>query len=92
MNRSTSLNNPAKYLRSTISLKLGEGDFTGAVRLASSRDSVAPVNDATFSALLTKHPLPHPASSMPPPPEAAEINVTPEMVANAFSIKFIWRT
>ena len=50
-NRSSLSNDPDKYLRSAISLKLGEGDFTRAVHLASSRDSLAAVSDATFSTL-----------------------------------------
>ena len=75
------------YLRSSISLKLSEGDFTGAVRLASSRDSLAPVSDATYSALKAKHPPAHsncslPPPPSPPPPDVSQI-VTPEMVANA---------
>ena len=34
-----------------ISGKLEEGDFTGAVRLASSDDVLAPYDEATFAAL-----------------------------------------
>ena len=84
-NQST-LNDPERYVRSTVSLKLGEGDFTGAVRLTSSKDSLAAVTDATYFALQTKHPPAHPASNLPPPPDAlqsTEICVTPGMVANA---------
>ena len=71
-NRSSLSNDPDKYLRSAISLKLGEGDFTRAVHLASSRDSLAAVSDATFSTLQAKHPLPYPASNLPPSPDSLQ--------------------
>ena len=79
---------PAKYLRKAISLKLGEGDFRGAIRLACSDDSMAKVNEDTLSALQAKHPSPHPASNPPTPPSlsqhtATPIYATPEMVAYA---------
>ena len=78
---------PAKYLCKAISLKLGEGDFRGAIRLACSDDSMAEVNEDTLSSLQAKHSSPHPASNPPTPPlsqhTAALIYVTPEMVVYA---------
>ena len=50
-----------------ISGKLEEGDFTGAVRLASSDDVLAPYDEATFAALQKRHPPPR-FSSIPPSP------------------------
>ena len=48
-----------------VSAKLEEGDFKGAVRLASSEDSIAVPNSETLAALQEKHPLPHPDSVFP---------------------------
>ena len=39
-----------------MSAKLEEGDLKGAVRLASSEDTQAPMNEATLEALEGKHP------------------------------------
>ena len=36
--------------------KLSDGDVTGAVRLASSNDTLAPFDDETLSGLQSKHP------------------------------------
>ena len=77
---------PANYLRKTISLKLGEGDFKGAIRLACSDDALAETSEDTYSALLAKHPPPHPSSVPPPAPDSSQIAsicVTPEMVVSA---------
>ena len=51
-----------------MSIKLEEGDYKGAVRLACSDDSILDLNDKTVSALRSKHPPPHPDSSNPSPP------------------------
>ena len=48
-----------------MSAKLEEGDLKGAVRLASSEDTLAPMNEATLEALKGKHPAPHPDSTIP---------------------------
>ena len=61
---------PIKSLASRVSLKLEEGDFKGAVRLACSEDTIADMSEATFSAL-QKHPSPHPDSSIPPLPQCS---------------------
>ena len=60
---------PTKYLATRVSLKLEEGDFRGAVRLACSDDSLADMTETTYTALQQKHPAPHPQSSIPQPPE-----------------------
>ena len=39
-----------------VSRKLEEGNIKGAVRLATSEDIIAEVNDSTISALQSKHP------------------------------------
>ena len=59
---------PIRYLASKVSLKLEEGDFRGAVRLACSDDPLADISEATYVALKLKHPYPHPGSSIPPLP------------------------
>ena len=61
--------NPIEFLASRVSLKLEEGDFRGAVRLACSEDTLADSNEATFAALQQRHPPPHPASVIPPRPQ-----------------------
>jgi hypothetical protein len=43
-----------------VSSKLEESDYRGAVRIACSKDSIADITDETISALLGKHPAPHP--------------------------------
>jgi hypothetical protein len=70
-------------LRRLISLKLEEGDFKGAIRLASSVDAIAPSNEATYAALLAIHPHPHPLSSLPPAPSPSDcplLSIPPDMI------------
>ena len=84
--RQSSQPNSPEFLSHKISQKLEEGDFSGAVRLASSEDSLAPVNDTTFSALLAKHLPPSESSILPPPPPdpaSIQISFPPAMVAQA---------
>ena len=67
-------------------MKLEEGDFRGAVRLACSEDSIAASIDATFAALQLKHPPPHPDSFIPPLPQdpvAPTLSVSVDEVAKA---------
>ena len=59
------LGDPDAQLAARVSAKLEEGDFKGAVRLASSEDTLAPLNVATLEALKGKHPPPHPDSIIP---------------------------
>jgi len=53
-------------LAERVSEKLEDGDFKGAVRLASSDSTLAPMNESTYQALLERHPSPHPDSLIPP--------------------------
>ena len=54
-----------------------EGDYKGAVRLACSKDTFAPPNCSTIKALESKHPPPHPDTSIPSIP--AEVGSTLEV-------------
>lgn len=60
-------------LAARISSKLEEDDFRGAVRLASSEDSIAEPNDETLAALRDKHPAPHPDTAIPPLPVTGQL-------------------
>ena len=79
---------PIRSLAARVSAKLEEGDLKGAVRLASSDDTLAPINESTFTALQEKHPLPHPDSVIPSiqaenePPHALS-TVTEEEIIHA---------
>ena len=59
---------PEEYLARRVSAKIEEGDFRGAIRLASSDDTLADVSDETYNALCAKHPPPHLDSHIPPNP------------------------
>ena len=48
-----------------VSVKIEEGDFRGAIRLASSSDTLADFTDETYEALCLKHPPAHPNSQIP---------------------------
>ena len=57
-----------------VSIKLEEGNINGAVRLATSEDSIADDDDSTISALREMHPPAH--SDTPfPQPAASDLNV-----------------
>ena len=56
---------PVDTLAGRVSAKLEEGDFKGAVRLASSEDSIAVPSSETLATLWEKYPLPHPDSAIP---------------------------
>ena len=57
-------------LASKVAGKLEEGDYRGAVRLACGSDSVAEHSPETLEILNSKHPRPHPDSSIMPAPDA----------------------
>ena len=59
-------------LAARVAAKLEEGDVKGAVRLASSEDSIAKRCDATLASLREKHPPPHPQSIIPPCPTSSD--------------------
>ena len=54
-----------RSLVSRVSMKLEEGGFKGAVRLACSDNTIADCSDETFTALQSKHLPPHQHSSIP---------------------------
>ena len=65
--------------------KLKEGDFKGAVRLASSEDMLAPLNEATLEALKGKHPSPPPDSIIPLADQTSQhLTISGEDVTQAF--------
>ena len=59
---------PLKSLAARVTSKLEEGDFRGAVRVAASEDSFAPMDDRTLHLLQQKHPSAYPDSSIPSTP------------------------
>ena len=52
-------------MASRVSVKLEEGDFKGAIRLACSKDTLADLSDTTFDVLLQKYPPLCPNSIIP---------------------------
>ena len=61
---------PIFQLAHKVTTKIEEGDFRGAIRLASSNDPLADFSDDSFDALQSKHPPPHPDSHISTPPVA----------------------
>ena len=76
---------PAELLAAHVAAKLEEGDFTGAIRLACSEDTIADRNVPTLNALQAKHPAPHPDTQIPPAPlePSCTLTVSEEEVARA---------
>jgi hypothetical protein len=56
-----------------VSIKLEEGDVMGAIRLASSEDSIVEEDNSTIAALVSKHPPPYPETVPVPPPDDDDI-------------------
>ncbi len=56
---------PMETLARRVSRKIDAGDLRGAIRLASSNETLADYDDSTFSALQSKHPPIHPDSTIP---------------------------
>ena len=56
-----------------VSIKLEEGDIKGAVRLASSEDSIAGESNSTIAALVSRHPPSHPETVPVPPPDDKDL-------------------
>ena len=72
--RSQSTNQPKNLseghkLRKLVELKIADGDVAGAIRLLSSKTTVAPFNAATAAALHEKHPIPPDHLKLPPAPD-----------------------
>lgn len=59
------ISDPLKNLAARVASKLEEGDFRGAVKIASSNESFAPVDETTLNLLKDKHPPQHPNSVIP---------------------------
>ncbi len=68
-----------------VSSKIEQGDFRGAVRIASSDDRLAPHSSETLSALQDKHPPPHRDTTIPPSPNPGPScpRVDPSSIARA---------
>ena len=69
--KATKRPDPEEYLAMRVSAKIEEGDFRGAIRLASSDDTLADASDETYNALCAKHPASHPDSQIPPGPSVS---------------------
>ena len=75
---------PLKTLAPRVAAKLEEGDFRGAVRIASSSESFAPNNGETLAALKSTHPAPHHDSIIPLKPSSDQaLQVDNDEVARA---------
>ena len=59
---------PSDNIAARVSAKLEDGDIRGAIRLASSDDSIAPFDDITAAALRLKHPARAASNTVPPSP------------------------
>ena len=91
-NRSTYLSHSAgsaNYLAKRVSIKMEEGDIKGAVRLASSEDTIALETQETISVLKDKHPPPHPDTKFQDPPPAGEHITDALSVSEADVVKAI---
>lgn len=63
------MHDPLQSLASLVFMKLEEGDFKGAIRLASSEDTIVEYSEKTedtLSALRDKHPAPNADTHIPP--------------------------
>ena len=82
----STVRDPLKNLAARVASKLEVGDFRGAVRIASSNDSFAPVNSQTLDLLKEKHPPRNPSFESPPEPIQSAVNsivVTPSDILAA---------
>ena len=76
--------NSTKDLAARVSAKLEDGDFKGAVRLASSAESLCQLDERSLNLLREKHPSAHPDSCFPPAPTSQDPLVfTPREVKQA---------
>ena len=71
---------PMKSLAKQVSTKLEDGDYRGAVRITCFEDAIADITPDTVSALLEKHPRPHPNSSLPSPPTPGNLVLFSEIL------------
>ena len=80
--------NSLNRLASRVSSKLEEGDFRGAVRIASSTDSFCSPDERSLNLLKEKHPSLHPDASFPldqAPEDPLTVSRSPTCVAKAIS-------
>ena len=64
---------PEMVLARRVAAMIEDGDFRGAIRLATSDDTLADFSDDTFNALCAKHPPAHPDSHIPPSPTGGKL-------------------
>ena len=69
-------------LAKRVTEKLEEGDYRGAVRLASTQETIAETNEGTWSSLQTKHPEPHQDTLIPSVPT----NVVPSIFVTEVNV------
>ncbi len=62
--------NPLESLTHQVSRKIEAGDVKGAIQLANTENTLTEFSDNIVSALQSKHPSPHPNSSIPPSPSS----------------------
>ncbi|XP_065315298.1 uncharacterized protein LOC135924175 [Gordionus sp. m RMFG-2023] len=79
--------NPFKIKVNLVGKKIDNLDIKGALRLASSSDTLAPINFQTYTRLAMKHPTHQPSSTEFPGlnPTSYPIEFTPEEVRKAIS-------
>ena len=63
-----------------VSAKICDGDIRGAIRVASSEESIAPFSPETLDELKAKHPGPSPGSVLPPGPSMGTLAAGPLVV------------
>ena len=73
----TTPSDPNHSLAKRVSAKLEEGDYRGAVRIACSEESIADITEETITLLKEKHPTPHSETSIPNPPQPADMHPLP---------------
>lgn len=83
-NFSSSTSYGSDQLSRRVSEKIEEGDIRGAIRLASTDETMAPFNPLTLAALQDKHPSRTPTSSnwLPKPISVDDVNSTTSLIAD----------
>ena len=78
---------PRSSLATKVSEKLEEGDFRGAVRIASSSEPFCDVSERSLGLLQERHPPSHPESAFPPPqaPDAPFVLPAQSIIKAVFS-------
>ena len=68
---------PNHSLAKWISAKLEKGDYTGVVRIAYSKESIADITEETITLLKEKHLAQHPESRISNPPQPDDVHPLP---------------